>query len=224
MYYCFILGKNSIIIIVTITEMEDIAMGFFKKIIGAAAVAGAAVGGALYVKNKKDENEGFEDFDDEKIFQVNTDNYNDGNKKVTITFNSRKAKDVADKAVDKVADATDKVKDIVTEKVGEENIEKVMDKVDEAKDKVMDAKDVIVEKVGEENIQMAKGKVKDVVNQAKDIVSDFVGKDDYEEVYTHDFNEDDFVDEDAVKEDVETEDDVDLGDSDDVLEDEVEDI
>ena len=27
-------------------------MGFFKKIIGAAAVAGAAVGGALYVKNK----------------------------------------------------------------------------------------------------------------------------------------------------------------------------
>ena len=45
-------------------------MGFFKKIIGAAAVAGAAVGGALYVKNKKDENEGFEDFDDEKIFQV----------------------------------------------------------------------------------------------------------------------------------------------------------
>ena len=224
MYYCFILGKNSIIIIVTITEMEDIAMGFFKKIIGAAAVAGAAVGGALYVKNKKDENEGFEDFDDEKIFQVNTDNDNDGNKKVTITFNSRKAKDVADKAVDKVADATDKVKDIVTEKVGEENIEKVMDKVDEAKDKVMDAKDVIVEKVGEENIQMAKGKVKDVVNQAKDIVSDFVGKDDYEEVYTHDFNEDDFVDEDAVKEDVETEDDVDLGDSDDVLEDEVEDI
>ena len=28
-------------------------MGFFKKIIGAAAVAGAAVGGALYVKIKK---------------------------------------------------------------------------------------------------------------------------------------------------------------------------
>ena len=169
-------------------------MGFFKKIIGAAAVAGAAVGGALYVKNKKDENEGFEDFDDEKIFQVNTGNDNDGNKKVTITFNRRKAKDVTDKAVDKVADVTDKVKDIVTEKVGEENI------------------------------QMAKDKVKNVVNQAKDIVSEFVGKDDYEEVYTHDFNEDDFVDEDAVNEDVETEDDVDLGESDDVLKDEVEDL
>ena len=125
-----------------------------------------------------------------------------------ITFNRRKAKDVTDKAVDKVADVTDKVKDIVTEKVGEENIEKVMDKVDEAKDKAMDAKDVFVEKVGEENIQMAKDKVKNVVNQAKDIVSEFVGKDDYEEVYTHDFNEDDFVDEDAVNEDVETEDDV----------------
>lgn len=167
-------------------------MGFFKKIIGAAAVAGAAVGGALYVKNKKDENEGFEDFDDEKIFQVNTGNDNDGNKKVTITFNRRKAKDVTDKAVDKVADVTDKVKDIVTEKVGEENIEKVMDKVDEAKDKAMDAKDVFVEKVGEENIQMA--------------------------------NEDDFVDEDAVNEDVETEDDVDLGEGDDLLKDEVEDL
>ena len=161
-------------------------MGFFKKIIGAAAVAGAAVGGALYVKNKKDENEGFEDFDDEKIFQVNTGNDNDGNKKVTITFNRRK--------------------------------------VDEAKDKAMDAKDVFVEKVGEENIQMAKDKVKNVVNQAKDIVSEFVGKDDYEEVYTHDFNEDDFVDEDAVNEDVETEDDVDLGEGDDLLKDEVEDL
>ena len=137
--------------------------GFVKV----AAVAGAAVGGALYVKNKKDENEGFEDFDDEKIFQVNTGNDNDGNKKVTITFNRRKAKDVTDKAVDKVADVTDKV---------------------------------------------------------KDIVSEFVGKDDYEEVYTHDFNEDDFVDEDAVNEDVETEDDVDLGEGDDLLKDEVEDL
>ncbi|MFR2128607.1 MAG: hypothetical protein ACLS4M_05225 [Eubacterium ventriosum] len=99
-----------------------------------------------------------------------------------------------------------------------------MDKVDEAKDKAMDAKDVFVEKVGEENIQMAKDKVKNVVNQAKDIVSEFVGKDDYEEVYTHDFNEDDFVDEDAVNEDVETEDDVDLGEGDDLLKDEVEDL
>ena len=99
-----------------------------------------------------------------------------------------------------------------------------MDKVDEAKDKAMDAKDVFVEKVGEENIQMAKDKVKNVVNQAKDIVSEFVGKDDYEEVYTHDFNEDDFVDEDAVNEDVETEDDVDLGEGDDLLKVEVEDL
>lgn len=49
-------------------------------------------------------------------------------------------------------------------------------------------------------------------------------KDDYEEVYTHDFNEDDFVDEDAVNEDVETEDDVDLGEGDDLLKDEVEDL
>ena len=71
---------------------------------------------------------------------------------------------------------------------------------------------------------LAKDKVKNVVNQAKDIVSEFVGKDDYEEVYTHDFNEDDFVDEDAVNEDVETEDDVDLGEGDDLLKDEVEDL
>ena len=43
-------------------------------------------------------------------------------------------------------------------------------------------------------------------------------------VKRHDFNEDDFVDEDAVNEDVETEDDVDLGEGDDLLKDEVEDL
>ena len=30
-------------------------MGFFKKLFGTAAVAGAAVGGALYVKKRKEE-------------------------------------------------------------------------------------------------------------------------------------------------------------------------
>lgn len=201
-------------------------MGFFKKILGVAAVTGAAVGGAIYVKNRKDEklqDEDFPDFDDEKIFQVNTDNDCAGNKKVTITFNSKKAKNVADKAADKVIDATDKMKDIVTEKVGKENIEKVKDKVEGAKDSLKEAKETVIEKVGEENIQIAKDKVKDVVNSTKDIVSDFI-KNDYEEVYTSEFTEDDFVDEDSVKDDLETEDDVNLGDEDSVLENEIDDL
>ena len=85
-------------------------------------------------------------------------------------------------------------------------------------------KTFLQKKLAKKTFRQAKDKVKNVVNQAKDIVSEFVGKDDYEEVYTHDFNEDDFVDEDAVNEDVETEDDVDLGEGDDLLKDEVEDL
>ena len=43
-------------------------MGFLKKLFGTAAVTGAAVGGALYVKKRKEEKDIdediFEDFDD----------------------------------------------------------------------------------------------------------------------------------------------------------------
>lgn len=46
-------------------------MGFFKKLVGSAAVIGAAVGGISYLKKRKEEkyteDDIFEDFDDEKI-------------------------------------------------------------------------------------------------------------------------------------------------------------
>lgn len=97
-------------------------MGFFKKLFGTAAVAGAAVGSALYVKKRKDERDSlvdeFEDFDDEKAFDINKND--DGQEtKVTITINKRKVKNMADSAADKVINVTDKVKDTITEKVGE---------------------------------------------------------------------------------------------------------
>ena len=44
-------------------------MGFFKKLVGSAAVIGAAVGGVSYLKKRKEEkyteDDIFEDFDDE---------------------------------------------------------------------------------------------------------------------------------------------------------------
>ncbi len=203
-------------------------MGFFKKMLGTFAVAGAAVGGALYVKKRKDErytNTGFEDFDDQKIFDWNHENDQDGNKKVTITFNSKKAKNVADKAADKVIDATDKMKDVVTDKLGEETVNSVKEKLDVAKDKLSDvadsakdmakdAKEIVIDKVGEENIQAAKDKVKDVAVSAKDKVSEKVNK----IIKSSADSEKDFV-----NEDIETEDDVNVNDAD-ILEDELEEI
>ena len=212
-------------------------MGFFKKLFGTAAVAGVAVGGALYMKKRQEDacteadSDTFENFDDQKIFDVNKDTDDDGNKKVTITFNSKKAKKLADDTADKIIDATDKAKNMVAEKLGEEKVADLKDKaqiakdkIDEAatyaKDKVSEAKEIVVDKVGEENIQIMKDKVSDTVDLAKEKVTDVVDKitkpsDDFE-----DFFEDDFVDEDIEPhssttsdnsaDDVETEDDVTL--------------
>lgn len=166
-------------------------MGFFKKLFGTAAVTGAAVGGALYVKKRKDEKDMnkdfFEDFDDSKAFEIQKDDNTDGTTKVTLTINKRKVKNMADMAADKVIDASDKLKDTVSEKIGEEKMEAVKDKIDTAKEKVSDvadiakekfydAKDVVVETVGEDKIDAAKGKVSEVANMAKDKVSETINK------------------------------------------------
>ena len=207
-------------------------MGFFKKLFGTAAVAGAAVGSALYVKKRKDERDSvvdeFEDFDDEKAFDI-TKNDDGQETKVTITINKRKVKNMADNAADKVINVTDKVKDTVTEKVGEERMDMLKDKIDTAKDKISevsdiaidkvnDAKDKVVEKVGEENIEAAKDKVKDVASTAKEKVEKTINK----VIKKDDGFENDFVDEstpetqeDVSAEDIETEDDVTIDEDDD---------
>lgn len=185
-------------------------MGFFKKLFGTAAVTGAAVGGALYVKRRKDEKEMnkdfFEDFDDSKAFEIQKDDNTDGTTKVTLTINKRKVKNMADMAADKVLDASDKLKDTVSEKIGEEKMEAVKDKIDTAKDKVSDvadmakekfydAKDVVVETVGEDKIDAAKEKVSEVASMAKDKVSETINKITTSSKETEDF-EDDLFEED----------------------------
>ena len=187
-------------------------MGFFKKFLGTAAVAGAVVGSAMYVKKRKVERDlctenDFEDFDDVKVFGLNKDD-----EKISISINKRKAKSIADKAADKVIDATDCAKATITEKIGEEKMEVIKEKADEAKEKISEvantvvdkaalAKDAVVEKIGEDNIQAAKDKVVEVATNAKDKVVETVEK---------------------IKNDAETEDDVIM--EDDFLEEEVSDL
>lgn len=249
MYYCFILGKNSIIIIFKKLLDGGYRYGIFQKIIWCSCCYRCCSRWSLLCKKRKDEKSfdtEFEDFDDEKIFDITKGSDKDGNAKVTIVFNSKKAKNVADKAADKVINATDKMKDTVTDKLGEDTVAAMKDKMDVAKDmideaatyakdKAKDAKDIVVDKIGEENIEAAKDKIKDVASTAKDKVTETVDKyvktsndtdvseDDFVD---EDFDEDDFVDEtvepaDDSKEESETEDDVNI---DDMLEDELEDL
>ena len=88
-------------------------MGFLKKLFGTAAVTGAAVGGALYVKKRKEEKDIdediFEDFDDSKAFDVATDDNGDSTK-VIITINKRKVKNFANSAADKIIDTSEKIR------------------------------------------------------------------------------------------------------------------
>lgn len=113
-------------------------MGFLKKLFGTAAVVGAAAGSALYVKKRKDTREtkadDFDDFDDTKAFEFNKNDDSDGNTKVTITINKKKVKKVADDTADMVIDAADKLKNTVTDKIGEENIDNIKDKINNATD------------------------------------------------------------------------------------------
>lgn len=114
-------------------------MGFLKKLFGTAAVTGAAVGGALYVKKRKEEKDIdediFEDFDDSKAFDVATDDNGDSTK-VIITINKRKVKNFADSAADKIIDTSEKIKDTVSEKLGEDNVNIIKDKASQVKEKL----------------------------------------------------------------------------------------
>lgn len=213
-------------------------MGFLKKLFGTAAVAGAAVGSALYVKKRKETRNGevdsFDDFDDKKAFEFNKNADNEGNTKVTITINKKKVKKVADDTADKVIDATDKLKNTVTDKIGEENIEnmkeKISDMADFAMEKANEAKDMVVEKVGEDNIKLAKDKVANVAATAKEKVGETVDKifnsadDEYEDI----FEDEDIVTKpsDNASDSAETEDDVtvDTDSDDDFLTDELKDL
>lgn len=191
-------------------------MGFFKKLVGSAAVIGAAVGGVSYLKKRKEEkyteDDIFEDFDDEKIFDIKTNSNKDGTQKITITFNSNKAKSMANNAADKVLEAADSAKEKIVDVVGEEKydsaVKKVTDAATFAKEKASDAKDKITDFVGEDRIDNAKDLFNDAVDFAKDKTSEVIDKvknynsendfvdADYSDIDDFEsFDDDDFVDE-----------------------------
>lgn len=187
-------------------------MGAFKKLLGSAAVIGAAIGGASYLKKRKAERDTeddiFEDFDDEKVFDVKTDSDGKGNQKITITFNSNKAKSMANNAADKVIDVTDAAKDKIVDTIGEEKYDSAKAKVEDAtsfaKEKASDVKTKIVDTVGEDNIENAKELLNDAVEYAKDKTSEIIDKvksrTSSDDIVEEEFNEfdDEIEDEDIV--------------------------
>ena len=192
-------------------------MGFFKKLVKTAVVTGAAVGGAMYIKNRKDEKDMddsvFEDYDDSRAFDVQKDSSSDGTTKITLTINKTKVKNMADAAADKVIETSEKIKDTVTEKVGEEKMDDLKEKMevakdkvseiaDIAKDKIVDTKDIVVDKIGEEKIDAAKDKIAEAANMAKDKVTETINK------VTNSSDDVNDFDDDLFEEGVETEDDV----------------
>lgn len=192
-------------------------MGFFKKLVKTAVVTGAAVGGAMYIKNRKDEKDMddsvFEDYDDSRAFDVQKDSSSDGTTKITLTINKTKVKNMADAAADKVIETSEKIKDTVTEKVGEEKMDDLKEKMevakdkvseiaDIAKDKIVDTKDIVVDKIGEEKIDAAKDKIVEAANMAKDKVTETINK------VTNSSDDVNDFDDDLFEEGVETEDDV----------------
>lgn len=158
-------------------------MGFFNKLVGTAAVVGATVGSVLYVKNRKEtrkDDEVFEDLSGEKYFDYETTD-----DKIKLTFNTKKAKQAADQVADKIIDKYDETVEQVTDKIGEENAEKIKENYETAKGKVKetalrvssvanDAKNKAIDIIGEENVKEAKEKVKGTVNDAKEAIKDKV--------------------------------------------------
>lgn len=192
-------------------------MGFFKKLLKTAVLTGTAVGGAMYIKNRKDEknlnDSVFEDYDDSRAFDVQKDSSSDGTTKITLTINKTKVKNIADAAADKVIETSEKIKDTVTEKVGEEKMDDLKEKMevakdkvseiaDIAKDKIVDTKDIVVDKIGEDKIDAAKDKIAEAANMAKDKVTETINK------VTNSSDDVNDFDDDLFEEGVETEDDV----------------
>ena len=170
-------------------------MGFLKKLFGTAAVTGAAVGGALYVKKRKEEKDIdediFEDFDDSKAFDVVTDDNGDSTK-VVITINKRKVKNFADSAADKIIDTSEKIKDTVSEKLGEDNVNIIKDKASQVKEKAYEAADI----ASDNTIDKITSTSSSHLNNIDDNLFD---EDDLEDAFTdQDVTEDDFVTEDDV--------------------------
>ena len=207
-------------------------MGFLKKLFGTAAVTGAAVGGALYVKKRKEEKDIdediFEDFDDSKAFDVATDDNGDSTK-VIITINKRKVKNFADSAADKIIDTSEKIKDTVSEKLGEDNVNIIKDKASQVKEKAYEAADIAsekakdfremaVSKVGEDKIDATKEKISNVATKVTDTINNTIDKmtstssshlnDIDDNLFDEDDLEDAFTDQDVTEDDFVTEDDV----------------
>ena len=157
-------------------------MGFFTKLIKTAVVTGAAVGGVMYCKNRKETRDTEEKVD---LTGVKPFEFEQDEEKITVSVNKNKIKDYADQAADKAIDAADTAQEKITDKLGEEKVEEIKEKYDVAKNKVIDAaskaatvasekKDAIIEKIGEERIEDAKQKAKDAFDTAVDAVNEKV--------------------------------------------------
>lgn len=169
-------------------------MGFFSKLIKTAAITGAAVGGVLYCKNRKETRDLEESVD---LTGVKPIEFDQDDETITVQVNKNKIKDIADQAADKVIDASENTQEKLADKIGEENMQKIKEKYEQAKEKASDLatkaseqKDKIIEKIGEDKIDEMKQKAKDTFDSAKDKVNEKVV-----EPIKEKFNEeDDFVD------------------------------
>ena len=152
-------------------------MGFVSKMAGLAAMAGF-VGGVLYVKNRyetRNDRVDLKDIDDMRFIDLDLkSNTETGKHKVTMTYDQKKAKMVADGVADKVIDATEYAIDTAGEKLGPERINKISNGYKQTVEMVNDTKDKIVDKIGEENIDMAKERIKDAVNNAVEAIDEKV--------------------------------------------------
>ena len=98
-------------------------MGFFTKLIKTAVVTGAAVGGVMYCKNRKETRDTEEKVD---LTGVKPFEFEQDEEKITVSVNKNKIKDYADQAADKAIDAADTAQEKITDKLGEEKVEDIL--------------------------------------------------------------------------------------------------